>query len=175
GASGAGVGGGSAGTAGSAGAAPTGGMCTSYAPGGTGSEAMGQIPLCCAPSAAEKELISEVFRLLNAHRMANGLPALAYDDKLEAAVQGHCRHMAEHTFFAHEAPEAVVTSPWDRAEACGAAANGENIARGQRSAADVMAAWTTSEGHNRNMLGNFGRVGIGYVASGRYWGQLFGR
>jgi uncharacterized protein YkwD len=112
---------------------------------------------------------------LNEHRAANGLSALAYDTELEATIQGHCAHMAQHSFFAHEAPEASVTSPWDRAEACGTTANGENIAQGQRSPADVMTGWKNSSGHNQNMLGRYTRVGIGYEDSGRYWGQIFGQ
>jgi uncharacterized protein YkwD len=39
-----------------------------------------------------------------------------------------------------------------------------------------MEAWTESQGHNENMLNaRFKRVGIGYVAQGRYWGQIFGQ
>jgi uncharacterized protein YkwD len=148
--------------------------CSVTRDGATGDEPGGLIPVCCTPAAAEKALIEEVFTLLNEHRMANGESALAYDTELESAIQGHCVHMSQHSFFAHEAEEAGVVTPWDRAKLCGTAANGENIAQGQRSPADVMEDWTNSSGHNQNMLGsNFTRVGIGYAADGRYWGQLF--
>lgn len=134
------------------------------------------IPVCCTPAAAEKTLIEQVFTLLNEHRMANGESALAYDTELELAIQGHCVHMSQHSFFAHEAEEPEVELPWDRAEFCGASANGENIAQGQRSPDDVMEDWINSSGHNQNMLNpRFTRVGIGYAADGRYWGQLFGQ
>lgn len=167
------MGGGGAGNAG--GGADAQGECSLYRQGGTGDEPDGRIPVCCAPSAAEQPFVDEVFLLLNAHRAANGLSALAYDEELEAAVHGHCVHMSEHDFFAHEAPEAGIVLPWDRAELCGTQANGENIAMGQRTPAEVMTGWTNSAGHNRNMLGsNFRRVGIGYEDRGRYWGQLFG-
>jgi uncharacterized protein YkwD len=83
--------------------------------------------------------------------------------------------MAQHDFFEHTAPEKAVSSPWDRAEECGTNANGENIAQGQRSPEDVMEDWIDSPGHNENMLNSrFTRVGIGYFADGRYWGQIFG-
>ncbi len=159
----------------SGGGTSTAGQCSLMQSGATGDEPNGQIPVCCAPTSAENALIQEVFTLLNAHRAANGLSALAYDTKLEAAVQGHCLHMGLHEFFAHEAPEAALTTPWTRATLCGSSANGENIAQGQRSPADVMTAWTNSSGHNANMLNTrFKRVGIGYDASSRSWGQLFG-
>lgn len=151
-------------------------MCSLYVPGATGDEPLGQIPVCCAPSADEKTDIEEVFTLLNEHRMANGRSALAYDDELEAAIQGHCLHMQQHSFFDHEAEEEGVVLPWDRAELCGTSANGENIARGQRSPSSVMNDWIESTGHNQNMLNSrFKRVGIGYVARGNHWGQLFGQ
>jgi uncharacterized protein YkwD len=141
--------------------------------GGTGSEAGGIIPICCAPTAGDRAFIDEVFQLLNQHRASNGVSQLSYDTQLEAAIQGHCIHMATHDFFDHSAPEAVVSSPWDRAELCGTSAGGENIAAGYTSAASVMEGWTNSPGHNQNMLSdNFSRVGIGYADG--YWGQLFG-
>ena len=149
--------------------------CTLTRPGGTGSEPGGVIPVCCAPAADDKQLIAEVFRLLNEHRAANGRAALMYDDKLEAAIQGHCRHMAEHSFFDHQAPEAVVGAFTARANLCGAAgASGENIAYNQRTPAAVMDTWIRSSGHNQNMLGaNYRRVGICHYQ--RRWGQIFGR
>lgn len=160
----------------STGGTPEPAECSLLRDGATGDEPNGQIPVCCAPSTAEATQIEEVFNLLNAHRMDNGVGALEYDEQLEAAIQGHCLHMSQHSFFAHEAEEDGVVLPWDRAELCGTRANGENIAQGQRSPADVMEAWIESPGHNENMLNSrFTRVGIGYVAQGRYWGQIFGQ
>ena len=142
-------------------------------PGANGMEPTDEMPVCCVPSGEEKQNINEVFELLNAHRAANGVPALRYDDQLEAAVLGHCHHMIVHDFFAHEAPEAAIRTPWTRAELCGTQANGENIAQGQRDPAAVMEAWTNSDGHNQNMLNdNFTRVGIAFHDG--CWGQLFG-
>jgi uncharacterized protein YkwD len=130
------------------------------------------MPVCCAPSAGEKAFVEEVFVLLNQHRQANGKPQLSYDAKLEAAVQGHCLHMAAHSFFDHDAPEEPVRTPWARATLCGTSASAENIALGQSTPKDVMASWTQSAGHNQNMLNErFSRVGIGYHDG--YWGQLF--
>ena len=160
----------------STGGTPEPAECTLVRDGATGDEPNGEIPVCCAPSVTETTAIEEVFNLLNAHRMDNGVGPLEYDTQLEAAIQGHCLHMSQHSFFDHEAEEDGVVLPWDRAKLCGTSANGENIAQGQRSPAAVMEAWTESQGHNENMLNpRFTRVGIGYVAQGRYWGQIFGQ
>jgi uncharacterized protein YkwD len=143
-------------------------------PGGGGGDPGGIIPVCCTADGEERAMIDEVFRLLNEHRLANGRAALVYDEKLGAAIQGHCRHMAQHSFFSHEAPEAPVKSFTARATLCGASATGENIALHQRSPADVMNTWIRSAGHNANMLGaNYKRVGICFHQ--RRWGQIFGR
>jgi uncharacterized protein YkwD len=167
-----GTGGAMTGTGGSTPGTPA--ECSVTREGATGDEPGGLIPVCCTPAAAEKTLIEEVFMLLNEHRMANGESALAYDTELESAIQGHCVHMSQHSFFAHEAEEAVVANPSDRARLCGTSASGENIAEGYRGPADVMEGWINSSGHNRNMLNsNYTRVGIGYAADGRHWGQLF--
>jgi uncharacterized protein YkwD len=159
-------------------APPTGHHETKTLGGGSGKESGGTIPVCCVPSSQEKADIMAVFDLLNKHRQANGRAPLSYDLKLEAAIEGHCHHMAAHPFFDHDAPESSVSSPWARASACGASASGENIAAGQESPAAVMQSRKTSPGHNANMLnGSFKRVGIGkYVGGswGVYWGQLFG-
>jgi uncharacterized protein YkwD len=166
--------GGRSGTGGSGGSAPQ--TCSLMLDGATGNEPNGQIPVCCTPDSSEKANIDEVFSLLNAHRAANGVSALAYDSLLEATIQGHCIHMSLHTFFDHTAPESAVNLPWPRATLCGTSANAENIAMGQRSPTEVMTAWTDSPGHNTNMLStNSTRVGVGYETSGRYWGQIFGR
>jgi uncharacterized protein YkwD len=151
---------------------PTVAGCSLTLTGATGKEEGGLIPVCCTPGSTDKAAIMEVFRMVNEHRAANGRPALVYDEKLEAPIQGHCEHMKVHSFFDHSAPEGVVSSFTSRASKCGASAGGENIAWGYSSAAQVMDGWKKSPGHNSNMLGSWKRIGIG--KSGTYWGQIFG-
>jgi uncharacterized protein YkwD len=53
-------------------------------------------------------------------------------------------------------------------------AAGENIAMGQRTPEEVVTAWMNSPGHRANILNaNFTHLGVGYVASGNYWTQMF--
>ena len=51
---------------------------------------------------------------------------------------------------------------------------GENIAMGQRTPEEVVNAWMNSEGHRANILNaSFTQIGMGYVAEGNYWTQMF--
>jgi len=160
---------GSGGSAGSlGGSAPSDSPCWKTIAG-----SQGVIPVCCDPQGTEKDMVSRALELLNAHRMSNGKSPLMRDDKLEAAMQGHVRHMVSRGFFSHTAPEPAVAAFSARARLCGTSAGGENIASGQRSPEEVMMSWKNSSGHNANMLGNFTRIGIGFH-QGR-WGQIFAR
>ena len=50
----------------------------------------------------------------------------------------------------------------------------ENIAMGQKTAAEVVKGWMESPGHRANIMnGNFTHIGIGYDANGNYWTQQF--
>lgn len=146
--------------------------CSKMIAGATGTEPGGMIPVCCTPSSSEKTEAMQVFTMLNQYRAQMGKGALTYDVKLEASIQGHCRHMALHGFFDHVSPETAVKDPFVRAPQCGTGANAENIAVGQQTPTAVMTAWKNSPGHNTNMLnGSWKRVGI--CRSGGYWGQVF--
>ncbi|MFH8369370.1 CAP domain-containing protein [Streptomyces sp. NPDC018031] len=122
---------------------------------------------------------AEVVRLTNEHRAAARLAPLAPDAGLTAAAQAHSADMVGRRFYAHTSPEG--SEPWDRAAAAGCAFRGigENIACGQRTAAEVVRGWMDSPGHRANILTpDFTHIGIGYAvgaAAGTYWTQLFGR
>ncbi|MFE0949163.1 CAP domain-containing protein [Streptomyces mutabilis] len=121
---------------------------------------------------------AEVVDRTNRERGRAGLRALAVDPRLTAAAQAHSADMAARDFYSHTDPDGGA--PWDRAAAAGAARRtvGENIACGQRSAADVVEGWMNSPGHRANILeADFTHIGIGLAGGGRagtYWTQLFG-
>ncbi len=111
----------------------------------------------------------------NAERQDAGCPALDTDRRLARAAQGHASDMAEDDFFSHtgEDGEEFV----DRIRDTGHPSPGaENIAQGQSSAAEVVAAWMDSSGHRKNILNcSFTDIGVGYDERGDYWVQDFGR
>ena len=50
----------------------------------------------------------------------------------------------------------------------------ENIAKGQSTPQEVVNAWMNSSGHRANILNaSYSKIGVGYVASGNYWTQMF--
>jgi uncharacterized protein YkwD/stress response protein SCP2 len=121
---------------------------------------------------------ARVVELTNAERAGAGLPPLAVDALLAAAAQAHSTDMVARAFYSHTSPDG--SQPWDRAAAAGSRRRtiGENIACGQRSAAEVVEGWMNSPGHRANILKpDFTHIGIGFAGggqSGTYWTQLFG-
>ncbi|WP_340384557.1 CAP domain-containing protein [Streptomyces sp. SS7] len=121
---------------------------------------------------------AEVVELTNRERTRSGLRPLAVDPLLTRAAQAHCADMVARAFYSHTSPDG--TQPWDRAAAAGSTRRtiGENIACGQRSAAEVVEGWMNSPGHRANILkAAFTHIGVGYTGggpSGTYWTQLFG-
>ncbi|MFL1905341.1 CAP domain-containing protein [Streptomyces tauricus] len=121
---------------------------------------------------------AEVLALTNAERRAADLPPLAEDPPLTRAAQAHSADMVARAFYSHTSPDG--SEPWHRAAAAGSARRtiGENIACGQRSAAEVVQGWMDSPGHRANILKPaFTHLGVGFAGggpAGTYWTQLFG-
>ena len=111
-----------------------------------------------------------VVNQVNQERAKQGLSALRIDPKLTAAAQIRAREIVQK--FSHTRPDGTKWST------VSAAAYGENIAKGQRTADKVMAAWMSSSGHRENILrANYGSIGVACLQSGGvyYWVQLFGK
>ncbi len=116
----------------------------------------------------------EVVRLVNAERARYGLPALAADAELSRVARYKSRDMREKGYFSHESP--TYGTPFQMMKSFGITyrAAGENIAYGYATPTKVVAAWMNSEGHRANILNaSYARLGVGYVADGHYWTQMF--
>jgi uncharacterized protein YkwD len=119
----------------------------------------------------------QVVYLVNVERAAAPRPCdpVTVDDRLAAAAQGHSDDMAANDYFSHTSLDGATFV--DRADAAGftGSLGGENIAAGQRSAQDVMAAWMGSDDHRANILNcAYTLIGVGLSTDGWYWTQLFG-
>ena len=111
-----------------------------------------------------------VVNQVNRERAARGLSALRVDPALTAAAQIRAREIVQK--FSHTRPDGTKWST------VSSVAYGENIAKGQRTADKVMAAWMSSDGHRRNILrAGFGSIGVCFLKVGNvyHWVQLFGR
>lgn len=119
----------------------------------------------------------EVVRLVNAERAKYGLKPLAENWELSRVARYKSNDMSDEGYFSHTSP--TYGSPFDMMKNFGIKyiSAGENIAMGQRSAADVMNGWMNSPGHRGNILNaNFTQIGVGYAVNSRgtpYWTQMF--
>ncbi len=117
---------------------------------------------------------NEVIRLVNETRIKNGLKALEYDWELARVARYKSQDMKDNHYFSHTSP--TYGSPFEMIRAFGLTyrSAGENIAMGQRTPEAVVNAWMNSSGHRANILNSsYTKIGVGYVAGGNYWTQMF--
>lgn len=99
---------------------------------------------------------------------------LTYNWELSRVARYKSQDMKDNRYFSHTSP--VYGSPFQMMKDFGITyrSAGENIARGQRSPQAVVNAWMNSSGHRANILNaSFTQIGVGYVADGNYWTQMF--
>jgi uncharacterized protein YkwD len=114
-----------------------------------------------------------VISATNVARKSAGCKALVSDARLTDAAQQHAEDMAAEGYFSHTAEDGRTFDARIR-DSGYRSPGGENIARGQRSAAEVVGDWMDSAGHRRNILDcTFKTIGVGVADS--YWVQDFGR
>ncbi|WP_081933984.1 CAP domain-containing protein [Massilia sp. 9096] len=107
---------------------------------------------------------------------------LRWNDTLAEAALGHSTELATHHYFSHvehdgSTPASRVTRTgygWSRV--------GENIASGQRTAAEAVQSWLDSPGHCANIMNpTFTETGTAYAINPgnenhtAYWTQVFAR
>lgn len=106
----------------------------------------------CAGCAGNALADSAALDALNAFRTDNGRSTLQYSVMLEQAARAHAQDMAEENFFSHTGSDGSAVADRVARAGYGWCVVAENIAKGQESLTEVMAAWAGSEGHRRNML-----------------------
>lgn len=120
----------------------------------------------------------------NCKRQADGgtvMPPLRLDPQLLVAARAQTVGMALNGYFDHRSgvdgsmPDARV-----RASGYRAVSDAENIAAGQQTPVEVVAAWKKSPGHCPNIMGDYDDLGVAYLHQdgspyGEYWTQVFGR
>ena len=132
-------------------------------------------------SAAPSEVATAVIDRTNVERTRAGLITFRASPRLVQAAQIHAEQMARAGVLNHVLPDAEYPSPEDRLAAVAYRWQGyaENVAYGQRTAAEAVEGWMRSAGHRANILnGSLTEMGAGYARgpNGRaYWVQVFGR
>lgn len=126
---------------------------------------------------AETTQAAEILKLVNKERQKAGVPDLTLSDTLTKIATVKAKDMAEKNYFSHQSP--TYGSPFDMLKHFGVSYSyaGENIAAGQKTAAEVMNSWMNSSGHKANILNkNYTQLGVGFTNGGQYgteWVQLF--
>jgi uncharacterized YkwD family protein/spore coat assembly protein SafA len=124
-----------------------------------------------------KSIESQVIALTNQERAKNGLPALKADWELSRVARYKSADMRDKRYFSHTSP--TYGSPFTMMKNFGITYRtaAENIAQGQRTAAEVVKAWMNSPGHRANILNkSMTHIGVGYAkggSGGHYWTQMF--
>lgn len=131
-------------------------------------------------SSRDESIADEVLRLINLEREKSDCTPLVLDSTLSAISTAHSRDMAEHRNLDHSGSDG--RSPMQRTVDGGYSYRvmAENVAAGQRTAAEVVSAWVHSPAHHANIVNcSLQEMGIGWYrdpgdGSGEmYWTQLF--
>lgn len=146
---------------------------TASAPATTAAKQSTAAPVSANIGAYEQQVVD----LVNQERAAAGLPALKVNAKLAGVAEKKAEDLRDNNYFAHQSP--TYGSPFDMMKQFGISytSAGENIAKGQKTPADVMNGWMNSEGHRANILNSsYTEIGVGYVTDSKgttYWVQHF--
>nr|WP_281201115.1 CAP domain-containing protein [Orenia metallireducens] len=130
-----------------------------------------------AADASISALEQEVVRLVNVERQKQGLQPYKHNSQVSNIARRKSEDMRDKKYFSHQSP--TYGSPFEMLNQFGVefTAAGENIAKGQQTAAAVMNSWMNSPGHRKNILSEkFTEIGVGLAkdANGTtYWTQMF--
>lgn len=134
----------------------------------------GQVLTIPTTDSSVSQYEKEVIRLVNEIRAERGLGELTYNWELCRVARYKSQDMKDNRYFSHTSP--VYGTPFEMMKNFGITyrSAGENIARGQATPREVVDAWMNSAGHRANILNaSFTEIGVGYVADGSYWTQMF--
>jgi uncharacterized YkwD family protein/spore coat assembly protein SafA len=124
-----------------------------------------------------RSLETEVIRLVNVERSKAGRPALVENSEISRIARIKSQDFINNKYFSHNSPK--YGSPFDMLKTFGIkfTAAAENIASGQKTAAEVMRTWMNSSGHRSNILNStYNQIGVGVARANNgnlYWTQMF--
>jgi uncharacterized protein YkwD len=134
-------------------------------------------PKTTAPAAGNSSYEQQVLAITNTERAKAGCKPLTWNSKLATAARKHSQDMAAKDYFSHTSLDGTNFATRISNEGYRWSGAAENIAKGQRTPADVMKAWMNSSGHRANILNcGFKDLGVGLAYQGRtpIWTQNFG-
>jgi uncharacterized protein YkwD len=136
-----------------------------------GLSGLGGLVQQCAPAPAPAPAIVQVggvettaVTTANQHRANSGTSALVVDSRLTSAAQRHANDMANRQVMTHTGSDRSNGGQRIALYGYGAVTWAENVAAGQTTPEQVVAAWMNSAGHRKNIL-NGSLVNIGVAAA----------
>jgi uncharacterized protein YkwD len=134
--------------------------------------ALGAEPATAAEPEQVRSLERQVLDLVNEYRDQQGLPRLKSEPAIAEIARGHSRDMAARGAISHQGFEDRFKALQEAVKAFRAAA--ENVAMNQGHddpAEQAVSGWQDSDGHRKNIVGDYGSTGVGVVrdADGAVW------
>ncbi|PKV49775.1 uncharacterized protein YkwD [Aquimarina sp. MAR_2010_214] len=123
----------------------------------------------------EISITDEILKLVNEYRQNKGLAALTKNTTAEQLAADHTRYMISKGVINHDNFDAKFKTLQEKENATGMA---ENVANFYPDAQSVVTGWINSDGHRKNIEGNYTHTGIAAIKdeSGRYYyTQIFYR
>ena len=129
------------------------------------------------PTTITNDKALKTISLVNKHRTQLNEKALIHDPELTKVAQAKAQDMAKNNYFSHTSPTYGSPSQLLSTFNYKWTAYGENIAKGQLTAEQVVQDWMDSPGHRANIINEkFTHIGTGYATdtSGTtYWVHEF--
>ena len=120
-------------------------------------------------------LAKDILTLVNEHRAGMGLKPLVSNDVIVNIAEGHSKNMATKKVpFGHQGFDARVAKISKQVKPVNSFA--ENVLFGPQKAKEAVELWLGSEGHRKNIEGDYNQTGIGIVKSKNgdlYYTEIF--
>lgn len=115
-----------------------------------------------------KSIETEILNLINDYRLGNGLTKIKQLPVIKSQTLEHTEYMVTKSSVSHDNFHKRKTYLQSNANAVSV---GENVAYGYSSAKSVVNAWIKSDGHRKNLEGNFNYFNISAEkdASGKWY------
>jgi len=124
----------------------------------------------------QSDMDKEIFDLINKHREDKGLNTLEFNEEIWKGAQGHSENMANGTTpFSHDGFSERVAEIRENMGLSGGA-SAENVAMGYTTATAVVNGWINSEGHKKNLEGDYTHSAVSAVKDSKgtyYYTQIF--
>ena len=113
-------------------------------------------------SSEYSDIEKEIFDLVNDYRAENGLPTFSVDAAIIVQCRSHSRDMGKGIVpFGHDGFDARIDEIRKSMNVRGGAENVYFRSSESGVASATVNAWKNSDGHNKNMLGDYNVAGVG--------------